>query len=40
MFAWIAYVAILWVLAHFSLWPLVGLWACYMLAVALTTGNG
>jgi hypothetical protein len=30
-------VAVLGVLAHFKLWPAVGLGVCYMLAVSLTT---
>lgn len=37
MFAWIVTVAILGVLVHFKLWPLVGFWLCYMLATSLTT---
>jgi len=37
MFAWLITVAILGVLVYFKLWPLVGLWLCYMLAVSLTT---
>ena len=35
--AWLLTLAILIGLAHFELWPLVGLWACYMVATSLTT---
>lgn len=37
MFVWLITVAILVALAHFKLWPLVGIWLCYMVAVSLTT---
>ena len=40
MFAWLVSAAILGVLVHFKLWPLAGVWVCYMLAVSLTTENG
>jgi hypothetical protein len=39
MFAWLVTVAILGTLVHFNLWPLAGLWLCYMVAVSLTTPN-
>jgi len=37
MLGWLVTVAILGGLVHFKLWPLVGFWVCYMLAVSLTT---
>jgi hypothetical protein len=39
MLNWIVSVAILGALIHFKLWPVVGFWVCYMLAVSLTTEN-
>jgi len=39
VFNWLASAAILLVLIHFKLWPVVGFWVCFMLAVSLTTEN-
>jgi hypothetical protein len=35
--AWLVTLFILLALVHFELWPLVGLWLCYMVATSLTT---
>ena len=37
--AWLVTLFILLALVHFELWPLVGLWLCYMVATSLTTPN-
>ena len=34
---WLVTLAILVALVHFELWPLAGLWICYMVATSLTT---
>ena len=34
---WLVTLAILVALVHFELWPIAGIWLCYMIATSLTT---
>lgn len=34
---WLITLAILVALVHFELWPIAGIWLCYMVATSLTT---